>query len=157
MKLLRKVPDFFGLLSALLIALIWIIMTAELVARNVFHSPILGVSEIAIYLYVTAAYFGFSYTQKEKGHICVELLYDRLGQQTLFLCFAVCIWRAFGESWAIKEIQLSAMKMPVYVLKFTIALGITAMLLQLILDTVDAVKLALGQGGNNGLMEEEKL
>ena len=31
------------------------------------------------------------------------------------------------------------------------------MLLQLILDTVDAVKLALGQGGNNGLMEEEKL
>lgn len=49
------------------------------------------------------------------------------------------------------------MKMPVYVLKFTIALGITAMLLQLILDTVDAVKLALGQGGNNGLMEEEKL
>lgn len=171
MKLLRKVPDFFGLLSALLIALIWIIMTAELVARNVFHSPILGVSEIAIYLYVTAAYFGFSYTQKEKGHICVELLYDRLGQQTrrvvdviayllcdaLFLCFAVCIWRAFGESWAIKEIQLSAMKMPVYVLKFTIALGITAMLLQLILDTVDAVKLALGQGGNNVLMEEEKL
>lgn len=42
MKLLRKVPDFFGLLSALLIALIWIIMTAELVARNVFHSPSLG-------------------------------------------------------------------------------------------------------------------
>ena len=102
---------------------------------------------------------------------CTDRLYDRLGQQTrrvvdviayllcdaLFLCFAVCIWRAFGESWAIKEIQLSAMKMPVYVLKFTIALGITAMLLQLILDTVDAVKLALGQGGNNGLMEEEKL
>ena len=66
MKLLRKVPDFFGLLSALLIALIWIIMTAELVARNVFHSPILGVSEISIYLYLTAAYFGFSYTQMEK-------------------------------------------------------------------------------------------
>lgn len=44
---------------------------AELVARNVFHSPILGVSEIAIYLYVTAAYFGFSYTQKEKRtHLC---------------------------------------------------------------------------------------
>ncbi len=161
MKLLRKLPDLFGVLSAVLMAAIWLMMTAEVVARNVFSSPILGVSEIAIYFYVTAAYFGFSYTQKEKGHICVELLYDRLGTRAkqvvdvvafllsdlLFVCFTVCIWKAFAASWAIQEIQLSAMKMPVYVLKFTIALGVTVMLVQLLVDTVDAVKAALNQGG----------
>lgn len=161
MKLLRKIPDLFGLLSAVLIAVIWVLMTAEVVARNVFSSPILGVSEIAIYLYVTAAYFGFSYTQKEKGHISVELLYDKLGERAkrivnviayllcdaLFVCFTGCIWKAFFQSWTIKEIQLSAMKMPVYVLKFTIALGVTVMLLQMIIDTVEAVRTARVHGG----------
>jgi len=161
MKVLRKVPEVFGVLSAVLMAVIWLLMMSEVVARNIFKSPILGASEIAIYLYVTAAYFGFSYTQKEKGHICVELLYDRLGlkakrvvdviafllSDVLFVCFTVCIWKAFAASWAIKEIQLSAMKMPVYVLKFTIAVGITMMLLQLLIDTADAVKAALDRDG----------
>lgn len=169
MKLLRKIPNCFGLLSGVLIAVIWLLMTAELVARNIFDAPILGVSEITVYLYVTAAYFGFSYTQKEKGHICVELLYDRLSPQSkrvmnvvacllssvLFVCFSVCTWRAFAESWAIKEIQLSAMKMPVYVLKFTIAVGVTVMLVQMLLDMMDAVNAVLGRTKAAGAVGEE--
>lgn len=159
MKILRKIPDVFGGLSAVLMVGIWVMMTAELVARNIFSSPILGVSEIAVYLYVTAAYFGFSFTQKEKGHICVDLLYDRLGERAkqivsvisyvlcdvLFACFSVCIWKAFAASWAVKEIQLSAMKMPVYLLKFTIALGVTVMFLQFLLDTADSLRVVMGR------------
>lgn len=159
MKILRKIPDVFGFTSAVLMAAIWALMMAEVLARNVFKSPILGASEIAVYLYVTAAYFGFSYTQKEKGHICVELLYDRLGLRAkkvmdaiafvlcdvLFACFTCFTWKMFASSWAIKEIQLSAMKMPVYVLKLAVAVAITVMLVQLLIDTVDAVKAVAGQ------------
>jgi len=169
MKLLRKVSDVFGVLSAILMVLIWLLMTAEVAARNIFKSPILGASEIAVYLYVTAAYFGFSYAQKEKAHICVDILHDRLGDKAwrvmrlialvfcdlLFACFAYCIWKAFAASWSIREIQLSAMKMPVYVLKFTISVGVTVMLLQLVLDTVDAA--AALRPGRLGSRGEERL
>ena len=162
-KVLRKIPDIFGAASAGLIFLIWLMMTVEVAARNIFSSPILGVSEIGIYLYVTAVYFGFSYTQKHKGHIAVELLYDQLGPRVkkivdllvcllsdiLFISFTFCVWKSFAESWAIKEIYLSAMKMPVYLLKFTIALGISVMLLQLLIDTVDAAR-AVFQPGRAG-------
>lgn len=158
MKILRKIPDVFGFVSAVLMAAIWALMMAEVLARNVFDSPILGASEIAIYLYVTAAYWGFSYTQKEKGHICVELLYDRLGAQAkrvvdavayvlgdiLFAFFTFFTWKMFANSWAVKEIQLTAMKMPVYILKLAVAIGVTVMLVQLIIDTVDAIKAAAG-------------
>ena len=102
MKILRKIPDVFGGLSAVLMVGIWVMMTAELVARNIFSSPILGVSEIAVYLYVTAAYFGFSFTQKEKGHICVDLLYDRLGERAKqivsVISYALCEGRFAGSS-----------------------------------------------------------
>lgn len=159
MKFIRKIPDAFGFVSALLMVAIWALMLAEVIALNIFKSPILGSSEIATYFYVTAAYFGFCYTQKEKGHICVELLYDRLGAKAkklvdiisfvlgdvLFGFFTYFTWKMFANSWAIKEIQLTAMKMPVYFLKLTVAIGVTAMLVQLILDTVDAVRAARGQ------------
>ncbi len=161
MKILRRIPDVFGFVSAVLMAAIWALMMAEVMARNIFESPILGASEIAIYLYVTAAYWGFSYTQKEKGHICVELLYDRLGAQAkrvvdviscvlgdiLLVFFTFFTWKMFTNSWAVKEIQLTAMKMPVYLLKFAVAVGVTIMLVQLIIDTVDAVKAAAGHAG----------
>ncbi|MDR1044356.1 MAG: TRAP transporter small permease subunit [Candidatus Adiutrix sp.] len=160
MKSLRKIPDVFGAASAVLIFLIWLMMTVEVAARNIFSSPILGVSEIGIYLYVTAVYFGFAYTQKWKGHIAVELLYDQLGPRAkkiadlivcllsgvLFISFAFCLWKAFAESWAIKEIYLSAMKMPVYLLKFTIALGVSVMLLQLLIDAVEAARAVFQPG-----------
>jgi TRAP-type C4-dicarboxylate transport system permease small subunit len=167
MKIPRKISDLFGAMSAVLMAAIWVLMTAEVIARNIFESPILGASEIAIYLYVSAAYFGFSYTQKHKGHIVVELLYDRFGEKAkrinefivylisdvLFICFSICMWNAFVASFKIREIYLSAMKMPVYVLRFAIALGLTAMVIQLLIDTYDSF---IGILHNNGTKEVQK-
>ena len=154
MKAFRKISEVSGFLSAAFIVIVWLLMTAEVVSRNFFNRPILGVSEISVYFYVSAAYLGFSYTQKHRGHIAVDMLYDKLGEKAkrinncvvymisdvLFTMFGWCAWKTFIASYKIKEIFLGGRKMPVYVLKFAIALGVTLMLIQLIVDTYDAFK-----------------
>lgn len=151
MSILKKISNASGFFAGVLIAIVWILMIAEVFMRNVFNSPILGCSEICVFLYVSAAYFGWSYTQRDKGHITVDLLYtnlkpagklllDRIAiivNTLLFIAFTYCSWKSFAISFAKREIYLAAMSMPVYVLRFAIALGVTLMLLQLISDVIE--------------------
>ena len=57
----------------------------------------------------------------------------------IFAIFTVCAWKAFAASFAIREIYLSAIRMPVYVLKFAVALGVTMMLFQLVIDLIEQI------------------
>ena len=150
---IKKISTISGYASGVLIALIWALMIAEVIMRNIFHHPILGCSEICVFMYVSASYFGFSFTQIYKGHITVDLLYTNLkpaGQRALdiislvlesilFVAFTYCSWKSFATSFAAREIYLAAMRMPVYVLRFAIALGVTIMALQVIADTVETI------------------
>lgn len=151
MKKLDVISDISGAISGIFIAIILMIMCCEVFARKLFSSPILGSGEICTYLYVAASYMGLCYTQKYKGHIAVELLYDRVGEKAKFIMdvmsylisdvmfafFTIFTWKAFFNSYSIKETFLAAMEMPVYVLKFMIALGITIMFFQLLFDTIE--------------------
>lgn len=153
MKVIKKISTISGYASGVFIALIWALMIAEVIMRNIFHHPILGCSEICVFMYVSASYFGFSFTQIYKGHITVDLLYTNLkpaGQRALdiislvlesilFVAFTYCSWKSFATSFAAREIYLAAMRMPVYVLRFAIALGVTIMALQVIADTVETI------------------
>lgn len=59
MKVIKKISTISGYASGVLIALIWALMIAEVIMRNIFHHPILGCSEICVFMYVSASYFGF--------------------------------------------------------------------------------------------------
>lgn len=112
MKVIKKISTISGYASGVLIALIWALMIAEVIMRNIFHHPILGCSEICVFMYVSASYFGFSFTQIYKGHITVDLLYTNLkpaGQRALdiislvlesilFVAFTYCSWKSFATS-----------------------------------------------------------
>lgn len=63
MKVIDRLSRAFGIISGICVAIILGIMCAELIARNVFSSPILGANEICTSLYVVAAYLGFAFTQ----------------------------------------------------------------------------------------------
>ena len=153
MKVIKKISTISGYASGVLIALIWALMIAEVIMRNIFHHPILGCSEICVCMAVSASSFGCSFTQIYKGHITVDLLYTNLkpaGQRALviislvlesilFVAFTYCSWKSFATSFAAREIYLAAMRMPVYVLRFAIALGVTIMALQVIADTVETI------------------
>lgn len=154
MKLLNKITACSAWISGILIGLITVLMITEVLMRNAFNSPILGCSEFCIFMYVSAVYFGFCYTQRKKGHITVDLLYDTLKpaakrfcdrlvgilDAVLFGIFAGCNWKSFGLSWAKKEIYRGGRNMPVYVLKFAIALGGTLLFLQLVADLIVAFR-----------------
>ena len=113
MKVIKKISTISGYASGVLIALIWALMIAEVIMRNIFHHPILGCSEICVFMYVSASYFGFSFTQIYKGHITVDLLYTNLkpaGQRALdiislvlesilFVAFTYCSWMMTVPWW----------------------------------------------------------
>lgn len=44
MKVIKKISTISGYASGVLIALIWALMIAEVIMRNIFHHPILGCS-----------------------------------------------------------------------------------------------------------------
>ncbi len=154
LKVFKKISQVSGCVSGVFIAVVAVLMIAEVLLRNMFSQPIRGVSEICIFLYVAASYFGFSYAQQHKSHITVDLLYSRMKPEIqlvmnraayvinviLFACFSYCNWKAFLESFAKREIYLAAIRMPVYVLRFAIALGATIMLLQLLVDMIELFK-----------------
>lgn len=154
MKLISKIINISGVLSGILISVITIALILEVIMRNGFNSPITGVNEICVFMYISAVYFGFSYTQKHRGHITVDLVYDRLGDKAkvvidrvvyvictaLFVLFSGCNWQRFVESYVKKELYYGGKTMPVYVLRFAIAVGGTLMAIQLLMDTINMFK-----------------
>lgn len=167
-NIFKKIVKVSGLISGIFIAAVCVLMILEVIMRNVFNSPIRGVSEICIFLYVAASYLGFSYAQQYRSHITVDLLYSRMKAEVqlimdrvayiinviLFAVFSYYNWGAFADSFAKREIYLAAIRMPVYVLRFAIALGATFMLLQLIVDTIESFK---SKGNTSGNLENEEV
>lgn len=156
MKIMKRITDTSAWISGILIACITVLMIVEVIMRNAFNSPILGCSEFCIFMYVSAVYFGFCYTQQKKGHITVDLLYDTLkpgGKKfcdslsgvlstALFAFFAGCNWKNFLISFAKREIYRGGRNMPIYILKLAIAIGGTLLFLQFVLDMITTFRRA---------------
>ena len=55
-----------------------IIVTGDVILRYVFNAPSMWVSEISSYLLIVVVILGLAYTQKERGHIRVDIVLSRL-------------------------------------------------------------------------------
>lgn len=130
------------------------LMSAEVFARYLFNKPILGTVEISSYLLVIFCFTGMAFVQSQKGHICIELVTQRLPTSlqctlriiTLILSlvtFVVITWQmagAFWKSWEIQEVRWGALPLPVWPVKFMIAFGSFTLCLQFLLNIVDEIR-----------------
>lgn len=81
-RLIERITDVLsGHLQAWLIFLLMLLLLLEVLTRYVLNSP-LGIShEMGAYLLVTITFLGLAYTWKEKGHVRVEFLVNRLPEK----------------------------------------------------------------------------
>ena len=57
--------------------MMWLVLI-EVVSRYVVRHPLRVADEFSAYMYVAAVFLGAAYTWKEKGHVRIEVVADRL-------------------------------------------------------------------------------
>jgi len=120
-------------------------------------------------LLVISVYFGVALIALEEGHVRVTLatqrmppaarhLLDALGNLLAALVFGYLAAGAWGEavrSISLLEFRLGVYRFPLWPFKTLFALGLALLTIQLILNTVKHVALALGRASYGGLTREE--
>lgn len=64
--------------AMLALAIMTVIVTGDVILRYVFNAPTKWVGEISSFLMVVIVLMGLAYTQKERGHIKVDIILSRL-------------------------------------------------------------------------------
>jgi TRAP-type C4-dicarboxylate transport system permease small subunit len=78
-KIIEKVTDVLsGHLQAGIIFFLMVMLLVEVLTRYILRSPLSIADEMGGYLLVTITFMGLAYTWKEKGHVRVSLLINRL-------------------------------------------------------------------------------
>jgi len=78
-KIIEKVTDVLsGHLQAGIIFFLMVLLLVEVLTRYILRSPLSIADEMGGYLLVSITFMGLAYTWKEKGHVRVSLLINRL-------------------------------------------------------------------------------
>jgi len=72
-----KLNIFIGKFASFLVAIIMSIVLLEVMLRYLFNMPTIWVNETAEYLFGAYFLLGASYTLYYKGHVSVDIFYDR--------------------------------------------------------------------------------
>ena len=78
MNLLGKIIDTVGFLCGILMILMVMNVFYDVVMRYVFSDVNIGMQELEWHLFAAMFMFGIGYTIKERGHVRVDIIYDRL-------------------------------------------------------------------------------
>lgn len=146
------------ILSYLVIVMV-VLLLFEIVARYVFSSPTIWASEMTQMVFGAYVILSGGFLLVRKGHINVDIFYDRLGERgkaavnivTCFLFFAFVAvilkegWMMAEESWAMGETSFSAWNPPVWPLKIAIPVGAILLLLQGVVSLVGDVCVLMGK------------
>ncbi|MFL1407082.1 TRAP transporter small permease subunit [Marinobacter sp. M1N3S26] len=146
------------ILSYLVIVMV-VLLLFEIVARYVFSSPTIWASEMTQMMFGAYIILSGGFLLVRKGHINVDILYDRLGAHgkaavniaTCFLFFAFMAvilkegWVMAEESWAMGETSFSAWNPPIWPLKIAIPVGAMLLLLQGVVSIVGDVFVLMGR------------
>jgi TRAP-type C4-dicarboxylate transport system permease small subunit len=128
-----RVTGLFRTASAVLLGAMMLLTCADVVGRFLGH-PILGAVELGVLMAALVLAFSLPYTQREKGHVGVELLYMRLGPRwqtaldlitsatgsALFGMICWQTWRYAGQMKASGEVSMT-LQLPTYTIIYLIA------------------------------------
>lgn len=146
LKVIDSISDAFGLIAAWLTFILVLLLTFEVIMRNVFGSPTAWNYDIAYMIGGSAAVLCLARGLKEGSHVRVDLLYSLLKPRaqvilnlvlSLLFFYPVMIFGTLGiikvaikSVTILEKIQLGIVILPIYPLKVVLALGMTMLLLQ---------------------------
>jgi len=144
MKLLRKACtifdrgiDIFAFSAAILMAFIMLSVTAEVVLRYFFQSPMLWVIEVTEYCLLWLTFLAATWVLRREGHVVMDLLVNRLNSKKLAMVnmftsiagAAICLVIAwYGVKVTVDLLQrdhvfMSILRPPSYILFLIIPIG----------------------------------
>ena len=97
--------------SALAVAMMMTITTAEVIARAAFAKSVPGSYEYTSLLFVYLIYLGLAFSQRRDAHITIGIVYDRLPRKVrqivqgvfllvAFVLFAALTWTSGVSTWS---------------------------------------------------------
>ncbi|MGE0314419.1 MAG: TRAP transporter small permease subunit [Lautropia sp.] len=133
---------------------------ADVVGTHFLGWPVPGALEVTESTMVLIVFGALAYTQAQRGHIRVEILYnfggprarawmDALTHLLAFVYFGLMCWQGVGEamySWDLNEATMGTVRFPLFPARVLLATGTFLLLLQLLLDIASDVGRALRGG-----------
>ena len=135
-----------GLIGAALLFIVTLTTFYEVIARYLLDRPTSWSLDYGIYMVMWGTFLGAGYTLKWRGHICVEVLVEKLSNKwrrilkvfvyalSLVFCF-ILAWRGLVsciEAYQYKEVTLSYSRTPLYVPMLSIPIGSALMVLEIV-------------------------
>jgi TRAP-type C4-dicarboxylate transport system permease small subunit len=162
LRAIETVTDWVsGWLMAWSIFVLMILVLAEVVMRYLVNQPLSVAEEYGGYLLVAMTMIGLAFTWKEKGHINVDLLFNRLpaGVQrrlrlfTLLLAAALTVLlvaagvNLVSQSFLFGTRSGSWLRTPLAWPQMILVLGSALLVLQLFAEIVKQLRALRGEGG----------
>ncbi|MEK7271085.1 MAG: TRAP transporter small permease [Planctomycetota bacterium] len=143
-----------GGVGALLILAMPFLIAWGVFRRYVLNSPVLYVEEYTGYMLVGAAFLGLAYGLKNKIHISIDILVNRLPPKaTRWLKVAAIAaslpftgvliwssWRLVRETFVLGTKSISVYRTPLYPLFALMALGFTLLGVQVLLELIQSTR-----------------
>ena len=138
------ISDWSGKLVSFLIYVGMIMLVFEVIARYFFDSPTVWAHGYSQRIFGSYFVLIGAFTLLKDAHVRVDIIYqqfsvrvralfDILNYSLLMLWSTVLVWEGidfFLYSWAIKETDQSALRHPVYPVKFLLVVGVSLICLQ---------------------------
>jgi TRAP-type C4-dicarboxylate transport system permease small subunit len=136
------------------IVVMMFLVCGDIVGRYLLRAPIVGAFEITEFLMAGIIFIGFAFTQAQKAHLSIDLLFTRLTPSTqnsltifnlivTFLFYALIAWRGVVGSWeayALDDKTAGLIRIPYWPARAVIPLGAILLCLQIFLDIVEGLR-----------------
>jgi|HigsolmetaAR203D_1030402.scaffolds.fasta_scaffold01682_9 TRAP-type C4-dicarboxylate transport system permease small subunit len=146
----RKVELFLLAISCISMFGVMVLVTIDVLLRNLFNRPIIGVFEIVSISLIGIIVFGFSYVQSTREHIIIEVFTQKLPmryQNVLNVCgcliglfvFGILAWLSVDytiSSYQNREYTMGLLRIPLWPSKLLMAIGMVVFSVRLLLDTL---------------------
>lgn len=131
------------------------IVTMQVVTRYILEVPLPWSEEIARYMFLWLTWVGSAYATKERKHVRIDVIYDRLKPGVKKVCdvISTIVWIGFLVMMSYLSIKLTSSVasggqiaigsgLPMWVPYASIPVGMVLMLFRLIQNTIQDVKAA---------------
>jgi len=144
LSIAESLNQWMGRLLASLFYVMMVAMVFEVIARYVFNAPTNWVYELSSFIFTVTCLLGGGYLLLHKGHISVDILYNRLSPRgraimdlcsapLFFLFIAILLWQGtifFLNSLSFWEHTITAWAPPLYPIKLALPIGAALIFLQ---------------------------
>ena len=153
-RLVDKIVDIAGYLSGWLVAVMCLLIFAEVIMRYGLDQPLMLADELSAYMLVALCYIGAAYTFRERGHVRITALVTRVPTKvanwlrliTLILAFIFAVglcqaaYHFMQETFKYGLTSPTWLRVPLQWPHMTVIVGFSILALLLLTMVIRAVK-----------------